>query len=242
MCNLFAICANANRTNKTMLERMRKQETRMSRHKSPGNKALPENMRVRRGGYYSYVNPLDGVEYGLGRDKAQAVAEAHAVNNHVAQARKQTGIIDRIAAVAVDEKEPGLLLDDSLEKYIFSLDEIMAKSIKWEYNPDHGTGVYFLFDGDDLVYVGRSEQVRYRLNTHAFSDKKWQRYSLITIHEKEHRNIMEAFYIAAYWPFYNEAEEKLPDFMVKHLPGGARTDRPMYVTTLVIPEKAGKES
>ena len=41
-------------------------------------------------------NPLDGVEYGLGRDKAKAISEARVVNNHIAHVRQQTGLLDRI--------------------------------------------------------------------------------------------------------------------------------------------------
>lgn len=80
------------------------------RPKYPINKSLPDNLRVRRDGYYSYKNPLDGVEYGLGRNKAQAVAEARVVNNHIAQVRKQTGLLDRITGA--DGKALGLWLDE----------------------------------------------------------------------------------------------------------------------------------
>lgn len=78
----------------------------------PKNKGLPDNLRIRRDGYYSYVNPLDGVEYGLGRDKAAACAEARVVNNHIAQVRKQTGLLDRITGA--NGRALGLWLDEYL--------------------------------------------------------------------------------------------------------------------------------
>lgn len=63
-------------------------------------KGFPDNVYERRGGYFTYRNPLDGVEFGLGRDRAKAFAEARAANNHVAQVRNETTLIDRITGAA----------------------------------------------------------------------------------------------------------------------------------------------
>jgi integrase len=83
----------------------------------PKNRSLPENLRMRRDGYYSYVNPLDGKEYGLGRDKAAACAEARVVNNHIAQVRKQTGLLDKITGAA------GKVLSMWLDEYLVIIEK-----------------------------------------------------------------------------------------------------------------------
>lgn len=46
------------------------------------NSGLPPNL-YERSGYYSWRNPLDGKEHGLGRDKRRAVAEANEANLHL---------------------------------------------------------------------------------------------------------------------------------------------------------------
>lgn len=104
----------------------------------PKNKSLPDNLRMRRDGYYSYKNPLDGKEYGLGRDKATACAEARVVNNHIAQVRQQTSLLDKITGAA--GKSFGLWLDEYLlivEKKNFAAATIryrlhMVKTIRAE--------------------------------------------------------------------------------------------------------------
>jgi hypothetical protein len=53
---------------------------------------LPFGLRER-DGYYSYVNPVDGREYGLGRNKRDAIAQAIEAN---AALRKTPSLLDRI--------------------------------------------------------------------------------------------------------------------------------------------------
>lgn len=67
-----------------------------ARPRSIRKKGFPDNLYERRDGYFTYRNPLDGVEYGLGRDRAKSFSEARAANNHVASVRNQTSLVDRI--------------------------------------------------------------------------------------------------------------------------------------------------
>lgn len=67
---------------------------RSSRHKN-----WPDHL-YERDGYFSFRNPLDGVEYGIGRDRARAFSEARAANNYIAGQRGSTGLIDRITGAA----------------------------------------------------------------------------------------------------------------------------------------------
>ena len=66
-----------------------------ARPRSTRKKNWPAHV-YERGGYYSYLNPLDGTEYGLGRDQARAFREARAANNYVATQRGECGLIDRL--------------------------------------------------------------------------------------------------------------------------------------------------
>jgi len=62
------------------------------------NRPLPHGMRGR-DGYYSWRNPFDGVEHGLGRDRQKAISEARAANAYIAQ-RQASSLVDRISGAA----------------------------------------------------------------------------------------------------------------------------------------------
>lgn len=64
------------------------------RQRKPTNRPLPPGMRDR-DGYYSWTNPADGVEYGLGRDRRAAVAQVIEVKVQLAGEPKSR-LIDRI--------------------------------------------------------------------------------------------------------------------------------------------------
>ncbi|CAM6496618.1 integrase [Klebsiella michiganensis] len=52
----------------------------MGRRRNHERRDLPPNLYVRNGGYYSYRDPRDGKEYGLGRNRRLAVSEAIQAN------------------------------------------------------------------------------------------------------------------------------------------------------------------
>lgn len=56
-----------------------------------------EGLRVR-GGYYSWRNPENGVEYGLGRDRREAIKQAMQANAHLAS--KRVSLVERITGAA----------------------------------------------------------------------------------------------------------------------------------------------
>jgi integrase len=66
------------------------------RQRKPSNRALPPNLRER-GGYFSWRNPEDGVEYGLGRDKRSAIAQAVAANMKIAGESPRPTLVDRLS-------------------------------------------------------------------------------------------------------------------------------------------------
>lgn len=62
------------------------------------NKSLPPGLRAR-DGYYSWTNPADGREHGLGRDRRLAIMEAIRANAHIAA--KQPSLLERITGAVM---------------------------------------------------------------------------------------------------------------------------------------------
>lgn len=60
------------------------------------NRSLPPHTRVR-AGYYSWTNPVTGIEHGLGRHRGMAISQAIQANAHIAL--QQPSLIDRITGV-----------------------------------------------------------------------------------------------------------------------------------------------
>jgi len=68
----------------------------VGRRRSSKTRNLPSNL-YERGGYFAWRDPRDGKEYGLGRDRRSAVAQAIAANHEVEGARGKRGLVDRLA-------------------------------------------------------------------------------------------------------------------------------------------------
>lgn len=65
------------------------------RRRSSKKKGWPDNL-YEDGGYYSWRNPITGVKYGIGRDKAAAFSQAIEANLHIAQQIGRPRLIDRL--------------------------------------------------------------------------------------------------------------------------------------------------
>jgi integrase len=63
------------------------------------NRTLPPNL-YERGGYFSYRNPVDGREYGLGRDRRDAIQQAIEANLHLSEQLTKPRLIDRLTGAA----------------------------------------------------------------------------------------------------------------------------------------------
>lgn len=68
----------------------------MARNRNPKNAHLPPNLYCRKG-YYSYRNPETGIEYGIGRNKAEAISDAIAANYQILSSKIKPSLIDRIS-------------------------------------------------------------------------------------------------------------------------------------------------
>lgn len=64
-------------------------------------------------------------------------------------------------------------------------------------------GIYFLFDGDEIVYIGQSENIYKRVGTH-LSDKIFDSWNYIE-YPDENLDELEAEYILKYKPKYNQS-------------------------------------
>lgn len=65
-----------------------------------------------------------------------------------------------------------------------------------------GSGVYFLYDGDELVYIGSSNNIFYRIGTHIA--KKEKCFDRCEWYETDDYLRLENFLIAQFRPKYNE--------------------------------------
>lgn len=69
------------------------------RRRSSGKKGWPANL-YERGGYFSWRHPISREEFGLGRDKHAAFAQAVEANLHVANLRGKPRLIDKLTGTA----------------------------------------------------------------------------------------------------------------------------------------------
>ena len=67
-------------------------------------------------------------------------------------------------------------------------------------------GIYFLFDGSNLVYIGQSENIFKRVPIH-LETKKFDNWNYIEFVEDD-LNILEAEFILKYQPKYNKSIPK----------------------------------
>ncbi len=71
---------------------------------------------------------------------------------------------------------------------------------------DHGDScIYFLTQGEEIVYIGQTISFKTRLKAHLATDKIFDSYSVFSV-EHEKMFILEAFLIMFYKPKYNFSE------------------------------------
>ena len=89
----------------------------------------------------------------------------------------------------------------------YSESDIAEQSAPYIHNKGQ-CGVYFLLNCEQIVYVGKTTDIRNRLQQHSKDlNKIWNRYFFIGC-EREEVNRLEAYYILKYRPRYNVA---IPD-------------------------------
>ena len=81
--------------------------------------------------------------------------------------------------------------------------QLAASSKKLEGN---GPGIYFLFDGDDLVYIGKGWNCLLRVAEHTRknSNKKFTSWNYLKIESEKEYSALEKVLIQKYTPRYNK--------------------------------------
>lgn len=70
--------------------------------------------------------------------------------------------------------------------------------------PKYKSGVYFLIDKEEIVYIGQTKTDIYRIITHLKEGKKkFDSYSFMEIEDAHDRDLIEALYIYVKKPKYN---------------------------------------
>lgn len=98
---------------------------------------------------------------------------------------------------------------DNAESFIVSMDLIMKNIAPYSFgSPPHESGIYFLFDKDDLIYIGESVSIHNRLIQH-YKNKRFDSYSCMIGMPGLYRKEIEAFYIHKYEPVLNAKYDRL---------------------------------
>lgn len=166
------------------------------------NRQYPDNMRERNG-YFSWVNPLDKREKGLGRDRLKAIIWSREANQAVEKIRVEVTAEQWVRGIVTPPPPPPPAFDP---ENLLTLDELKGLE---KLSTDGG--VYFLLLDGVLQYVGMSRCIFMRLEQH----KKQQRIAFnesrcLLIPEKGLRQTMEEAYIARYLPPYNRSVPSRP--------------------------------
>ena len=90
-----------------------------------------------------------------------------------------------------------------MEKELLEVDEILTKAQVFH----NGCGIYFLVDGEEIVYVGCSKHALTRVANHIFN-KKFDRCALLPCTLEEMLEL-ETRYIIKYRPRYNSKDKRL---------------------------------
>lgn len=100
--------------------------------------------------------------------------------------------------VFVDPVEPKFTLEE--------LKQIRGRSIPI----DDGVKIYFLFRGDEIVYIGQSASLLQRISTHSFCKDNKKDFDSVAVisSDKEHVKAEERAYINYHKPEYNKTNKQ----------------------------------
>lgn len=122
---------------------------------------------------------------------AKVAVEQEIIRNAVLQ---RDGILSQIADLEAKLSALGRAVEMNtvchkrLGNTFPSKEQIVQSAAPW----GNTVGVYFLIDGDEIVYVGQSINIMVRISTH--NDKKFDRYAYIAC-DKSSLDFLESIYI-----------------------------------------------
>ncbi|MDR3414182.1 MAG: phage integrase Arm DNA-binding domain-containing protein [Formivibrio sp.] len=116
----------------------------MARPRNSKHRAFPENL-YERNGYYSWRDPRDGKEYGIGRDKREAFDQSIEANLHISGPQTSLRVVDRLNGMSNDKTfgdwcdRYKTLLEETRELRATSLNSVRAYLVvarkKWDNWP-----------------------------------------------------------------------------------------------------------
>jgi hypothetical protein len=156
----------------------------MPRPRQKGREHLPENLYAQKRGdrnYFIYRNPITKKVTAIGTDFAIAFEYAVRAN--------RTGVDEAIERGESEHPQQDLL----------SYEELSNRSIGSASRP----GVYFLFQDDDLVYIGKSADIDHRLGQHR--NRRAFDFNRVTVFlcDPSEMGRLEARYIRKFRPVFN---------------------------------------
>ena len=98
--------------------------------------------------------------------KQDAITYANGLGEKISFLEKKLADLDRMQLMNLHSASLG-------QKSLLTSKQIVEQSTSWEKL----SGVYFLIDGDEVVYVGQSLNIFSRINNH--KDKKFDRYAYV---------------------------------------------------------------
>lgn len=103
---------------------------------------------------------------------------------------------------------------EEIEKHLFTPEEILDKAEYWLDCDWCGPGIYFLFLGEEIVYVGKSVEIHNRLKTH-IENKRFSYCTAINT-PRNLIHVLEIIYIALLSPIFNQTRPHLPTPIEKY--------------------------
>jgi len=101
-----------------------------------------------------------------------------------------------------------LMDDTNLGVYIMGRDKLIQPYYSISYK-DNYCGVYWLYDGDEIVYIGFSEDLLTRLKSHARSRKKWYRAKSVIINDPKIARSVESTLLLNFATRYNSPKNRM---------------------------------
>lgn len=108
-------------------------------------------------------------------------------------------------------------LAENIAQYLLTKEQILAKSVPANSDGINGQGFYFLIDRDEIVYVGISNDVSFRMARHRQNPNiAFSRVLVVNAPEIVARQ-MEGFYYELLSPRYNVRREMADECIRRHL-------------------------
>lgn len=161
----------------------------MAAKRNDSRKAFPRGLYEPRPGYYTYRSPVSGRTMALDCVPLKEAVEYARVANRQASDALFEEKCGRVSQPHDQVDERGLLQESFITQRAMAFDKIV--------------GVYFLLLDDRIVYIGKSENIMYRLASHRYEATK--EFNRVFVYECASANLdrLESLYINKFQPIHN---------------------------------------